>query len=141
MGCHFLLQGIFQAQGLNLCLLLGRQILFYQATWEDHEMELIFLHLKTHCPIRWTLPTGGYLNLNYYFKIKFNSSVSLSYISGVQRPLVASGYHIGQRRFRSFHHCKKSCWTLTAKRSALSGFPRERTCCLRGMQKRSGGHY
>ena len=27
-GCRFLLQGIFPIQGLNLCLLLGRQILY-----------------------------------------------------------------------------------------------------------------
>ena len=53
--------------------------------------------------------------------------VSLSYISSIQWPPVASGYHIGQCGFRSFHHCKKSYWTLTVKRLALSGFPRERT--------------
>ena len=35
MGCHFLLQGIFPIQGLNLSLLLGRQILFHWDTWED----------------------------------------------------------------------------------------------------------
>ena len=28
MGCHFLLWGTFPTQGLNLCLLLGRQILY-----------------------------------------------------------------------------------------------------------------
>ena len=29
MGCHFLLQGIFLTQGLNLHLLLGRWILYH----------------------------------------------------------------------------------------------------------------
>ena len=32
VGCHFLLQGIFQTQGLNLCLL--QWILYHRATWE-----------------------------------------------------------------------------------------------------------
>ena len=32
LGCHFLLQEIFQTQGLNLGLLLGRQILYHWAT-------------------------------------------------------------------------------------------------------------
>ena len=34
MDCHALLQEIFLTQGLNLCLLLGRQILYCWATWE-----------------------------------------------------------------------------------------------------------
>ena len=34
VGCHFLLQGMFPTQGLNLHLLLGRWILYHWATWE-----------------------------------------------------------------------------------------------------------
>ena len=34
VGYHFLLQGIFLTQGSNPGLLLGRQILYYWATWE-----------------------------------------------------------------------------------------------------------
>ena len=34
IGCHFLLQGIFPTQGLNLYLLLGRWILYHWASWE-----------------------------------------------------------------------------------------------------------
>ena len=34
VDCHFLLQGIFPTQGVNLCFLLDRQILYYWATWE-----------------------------------------------------------------------------------------------------------
>ena len=34
MDCHFLVQGIFLTQGLNLSLLLGRQILYHWATQE-----------------------------------------------------------------------------------------------------------
>ena len=30
VGCHFLLQGIFPTQGLNLSLLLGRRILYHE---------------------------------------------------------------------------------------------------------------
>ena len=37
--CHFLFQGIFLTQELNLCLLcfscIGRQIVYHSATWED----------------------------------------------------------------------------------------------------------
>ena len=33
-GCHFLLQGMFLTQGLNSCLLLGRQILYHWTTGE-----------------------------------------------------------------------------------------------------------
>ena len=32
VGCHFFLQGIFPNQGLNLCLLIGRWILYHWAT-------------------------------------------------------------------------------------------------------------
>ena len=34
MDCHFLLQGIFLTQGLNLGLLFRKQILYHYATWE-----------------------------------------------------------------------------------------------------------
>ena len=34
VGCHFLLQGIFQTQGSNLRLLCHRWILYHWATWE-----------------------------------------------------------------------------------------------------------
>ena len=34
VGCHALLQGIFPTQGLNVCLLLCRRILYHWATWE-----------------------------------------------------------------------------------------------------------
>ena len=35
VGCHFLYQGIFLSQGSTLGLLLGRQILYHCAIWED----------------------------------------------------------------------------------------------------------
>ena len=38
VGCHFLFQSIFLTQRLNLCLLLGKQILNYWATWTGFEM-------------------------------------------------------------------------------------------------------
>ena len=38
MHCHFLLRGIFQTQGSNQRLLLGRQILYHWATWEALEV-------------------------------------------------------------------------------------------------------
>ena len=38
VDCHFLLQGIFLTQGLNLCLLHFWQILYYWATWEALDM-------------------------------------------------------------------------------------------------------
>ena len=34
VGCHFLLQRFFPTQGLNLCLLLHRQVLYHWAIWE-----------------------------------------------------------------------------------------------------------
>ena len=34
VGCHFLLQGIFQTQGSNLRLLCRRWVLYHWATWE-----------------------------------------------------------------------------------------------------------
>ena len=34
MGCYFLLEGIFLAQGLNSCLLFFGQILYNLAIWE-----------------------------------------------------------------------------------------------------------
>ena len=39
VGSYFLLQGIFQIQGWNLCLLHYRQILYHRATWgESHSV-------------------------------------------------------------------------------------------------------
>ena len=40
MGCHFLLQGIFLTQGLNLHLL--QWILYHRATWEAWDYCLAF---------------------------------------------------------------------------------------------------
>ena len=40
VGCHFLLQGIFPTQRWNLCLLLGRQILYYGASWEAPQWQV-----------------------------------------------------------------------------------------------------
>ena len=46
VGCHFLLQGIFPTQGLNMHLLLGSQILYRWATLKlDHEDS----HLCSEC--------------------------------------------------------------------------------------------
>ena len=47
VGCHFLLQRIFQTQASNPHLLLGRWILYHWATWEA------ILSLELH-NIRWT---------------------------------------------------------------------------------------
>ena len=41
VGCHFLLQGIFLTQGLNLSLLHCRQILYHRVTWETPILHLI----------------------------------------------------------------------------------------------------
>ena len=41
MGCHALLWGIFPTQGLNLCLLHQRQILYHWATGEAHDLVMI----------------------------------------------------------------------------------------------------
>ena len=46
-GCHFLLQGTFSTQWLNLCLLLGRWILYHWATWEA--LSAKYLH-SNMCP-------------------------------------------------------------------------------------------
>ena len=39
MSFPFFLQGIFLSQGLNLPLLLGRQILYHWATWEAQQLK------------------------------------------------------------------------------------------------------
>ena len=39
VGYHFLLKGIFLTQGSNLGFLLGRQILYHWAIWENHSRE------------------------------------------------------------------------------------------------------
>ena len=43
MICHLHLQRIFVTQGLNKCLLPGRQILYHFATWEV-QLYYILLH-------------------------------------------------------------------------------------------------
>ena len=51
VGCHFLLQGIFATQGLNLCLLhllLGRWILYHWATWEAPQYMSWFWNVQGH---------------------------------------------------------------------------------------------
>jgi len=46
---YFLLQGIFQIQRSNACLLLGRQILYHWATWEAILVYLVLLqNLPSH---------------------------------------------------------------------------------------------
>ena len=45
VGNHFLLQGIFLTQGSNPGLLLGRQILYYCATWEALLMVSVYSQL------------------------------------------------------------------------------------------------
>ena len=50
VGCHFLLQGIFPTQGSNLCVRIGRWILYHWATWEAHRHRQITGKLrKVHC--------------------------------------------------------------------------------------------
>jgi len=52
VGCHFLLQEIFPTQGLNLCLLHCRWILYHSATWEGpifQQFIAIKLLLAVHC--------------------------------------------------------------------------------------------
>ena len=49
VGCHFLYQGIFLTQGLNLHLLLGRWILYHWATWEaSHTHTHTHTYICTH---------------------------------------------------------------------------------------------
>ena len=48
MGCHFLLQGIFLIQALNLYLLHCRQNLYHLATWEAHICMYIYICVYTH---------------------------------------------------------------------------------------------
>ena len=50
VGCHSLFQGIFPTQGSNLCLLLGRQILYHWATWETPESLLVVFNLPNPSP-------------------------------------------------------------------------------------------
>ena len=50
VGCHSLFQGIFPTQGSNLCLLLGRQILYHWATWETPESLLVVSNLPNPSP-------------------------------------------------------------------------------------------
>ena len=45
VGCHFLLQGIFQNQGSNPCLLHGRHILYHWDTWEVPTPQLASVQL------------------------------------------------------------------------------------------------
>ena len=68
VGCHFLLGGIFPTQGSNPCILLGRQIVYHQATLEallamEHHLT-IWNHTSIHedttplccaplCRLRW----------------------------------------------------------------------------------------
>ena len=46
VGCHFLIQGIFPTQGLNLGLLYCRQILHHYATWVACGERLLLTHEK-----------------------------------------------------------------------------------------------
>ena len=53
VGCHLLLQGIFLTQGSNLCLLIGRRILYCWATREAQERILEWVVLNRYCPELW----------------------------------------------------------------------------------------
>ena len=43
VGCHFLLQEVFQTQGSNLNLLYSRRILYHWATWEAPSKKIILI--------------------------------------------------------------------------------------------------
>ena len=59
MGCHFILHGIFPTQGLNLCLLFCRRILYHWAIWEaTHTWLGIQKYLLNYCPFSEILAVG-----------------------------------------------------------------------------------
>ena len=77
MGCHFLLQGIFLTQGLNLGLLHGRQII-YCSQGRDFQMTPYSLRYVTNMfPLKVTLNTENnpqglesfFFSSSFFFKL------------------------------------------------------------------------
>ena len=57
MGCHFLLRGIFPTQGLNMCVLHCRQVLYHCATCEASILHLILTKRPgNHIPVNTCAP-------------------------------------------------------------------------------------
>ena len=71
VGCQFPLQGILLSQGWNLCLLIGRQILYHWATREAH-------WLKEPKPIVCVFPSGWKHGFNRKFLLPLESFSILS---------------------------------------------------------------
>ena len=104
VGCHFLLQGIFPTQGLNLYLLLCRQILYYWATMEAHDSVYIYMY-KIH------IKYESFLSFPLQVIVEYNS---LCYIVGLcfsyfiwtitfNSQLLARIYHSNAEAFIYYH--------------------------------------
>ena len=62
VDCHALLQGIFPIQGLNLCLLHYRQILYHKATRETLDINKLFYYSSFNI---YSLLVGSYISYTW----------------------------------------------------------------------------
>ena len=78
MGCHFLLQGIFQTQGLNRCQLYCKWILYHLATREapGRQTPALMFQAKGKARISWS--PCFILFFNFFGLIFFLTSVHLT---------------------------------------------------------------
>ena len=87
VGCHFLLQGIFLTQGLNLSLLLGRWILYYWPFRQAQPLSLLFLNpeVASMCPFHLVLkwPT---LSIQWRLKTSWRHSPQMQWVPPWQSP-------------------------------------------------------
>ena len=81
-----LLQGIFQTQGSNLCLLHGRQILYHWATWDMHFKSLFQFGLKwarwgvCTFSLPWSFTSSCLWLLRGYGEVKGRRKLKLPYV-------------------------------------------------------------
>ena len=61
VGCHFLLQGVFPTQGLNLGLLHGRQILYCLSHQGNSRVIMVVIKKTTNNKCRWGCEEKGTL--------------------------------------------------------------------------------
>ena len=97
-GCHFLLQGIFPTQGLNLRLLLAMRILYHwsEVKWSEVAQSCPTLCNPMHCGLQGSSVRGT-------FQARVLEWIAISFSRGSSRPRDWTWVsHIAGRRFTSW---------------------------------------
>ena len=130
-GLPFPPHGIFLTQGLNPCLLLGRQILFYWATREAFSL-LVFFCLPVFCVVQFITPWQYYASLLVMIHYPRKSSAMKPSQTAYLTPFLPPTGTL----FLSLNISKEflQCCVVSALLLLLSRFSRVRPCATHRRQ-------